>query len=125
MDGRDGGGIEPGQRITEAGLARREFLGRAVQQLRDNLVLPHQGGIVEGRDRVGDLATNPITQFLGGGAAEGDEQHLIQGCRALGDIAGHQTGQGEGLAGSGAGLQHGRGARRRKRAEQIEAARFH
>ena len=60
VDGRDGGGVETGEGITEQFLARREYVRAAVQQVSHHLVLPRQSGIVEGRQGVGDLAAHPV-----------------------------------------------------------------
>ncbi len=60
MDGGDGGRVETGQRITESGLARREFLGAPCEEVRHQLVLPDESRIIEGRQGVGDLAANPV-----------------------------------------------------------------
>jgi len=122
VDGGDGGGIERRQGVGEAPAALGEFLGGAGQQPREYLVGAHQCGIVEGGDGVGDLAAHAVAQFLGGCPAEGDQQHLVEGGRALGEVAGDQGRQREGLAGASAGLQHRRRTGRRQRAEQIEVS---
>ena len=124
VDGGNGGGIEAGQRVEQVGATLAEFRWGALQQPVDHLIVPRQLRIVESRCCIGDLATHPVTQFLGGGPAEGDQQHLVQPRHTLGDIPGDQCGQCEGLTGTGAGLQHGGRAVFRQRAEQIEGAGF-
>ena len=110
VDGGNRRRIETGECIGEPGATLREFIGRARQQVAHHLVLARQIGVVESGQCVGDLTAHPVPQFPAGRAGEGDQQHLVQGGRALGNIAGHQTGQRERLAGSGTGLQHQRRA---------------
>ena len=123
MDGGDGRRVESGERIGQAFTALREFFGGAGEQVPQHLVLTDQVGVVEGGDGVGDLPAHPVPQFLGGGPAEGDEQHLIQRRHTLGDVPSHQRGQREGLPRSGTGFQHRGRTRRGQRAHQIEATR--
>ena len=89
-------------------------------QVRHQLVLADRRRIIESDYRVGDLAAHPLAQLLAGRPTERDEQHLIQRRLALGEVARHQAGQRERLAGARAGLQHGGGAFGRQRAEQVE-----
>ena len=124
VDGGDGGGVEIGQRIGEVGPPSLVFLGIALQQPGDHLVVSDQCGIAETCQGMGDLTAHPLTQFLGGGPAEGDQQHLVESGHPLGEVAGDQRGQGEGLAGPRAGLQDGGRTRVRQGAEQIETAGF-
>ena len=55
---------------------------------------------------------NAPTQLLGGRLGIGDGQHLAHAQAVLDDQAGEQRGQGEGLAGAGAGLDQPRAAQR-------------
>ena len=68
---------------------------------------PASVGSSKARRGVDDLTADPLAQLLAGGAAERDQQHLVQRRDALGHVAGDQTGQRERLAGARAGLQHG------------------
>ena len=89
--------------------------------MRDDLVVADQGGVVESLERADDLIADPLPQLLARGAAERDEQHLVERRGALGDIARHQPRQRERLAGAGAGLQHGGRLLGGQRAHQVEA----
>ena len=92
MDGRNRRRIETGECIGKPGASLREFIWRAGQQVVHNLVLARQIGIVESRQCVGNLTADPVPQFLTGRTGEGDQQHLVERGRTLGDIAGDQTG---------------------------------
>ena len=102
-------------------LRRPALVVGTLQQVRDQLVVADRRRIVESDDSVGDLAAHPLAQLLAGRPTERDEQHLVQRGLALGEIARHQTGQRERLAGARAGLQHRGGAFGRQRAEQVES----
>ena len=82
---------------------------------------PTNDGVVESLERVDNLIADPLPQLLTRGAAERDEQHLVERRRALGDIPRHQPRQRERLAGPCAGFQHGGRVRYGQRAQQIEA----
>ena len=120
VGGGDGGGVERGERIAQPGLALLEFFVGAREQVLNHLVVADHRAIIESPYRLDDLGPDPLAQFLGGRAAERDEQHLVQGGPAFGQIAGDQTGERERLAGTGAGLQHGRRSGRRQRPQQVE-----
>ena len=120
MGGGDGGGVERGERIAQPGLALLEFFVGAREQVLNHLVVADHRPIIESPYRLDDLGPDPLAQFLGGRAAERDEQHLVQGGPAFGQIAGDQTGERERLAGTGAGLQHRRRSGRRQRPQQVE-----
>ena len=112
--------VETGQRIAQPLLAECALVVAALQQVGHQLVVTDRRRIVESDYSVGDLAAHPLAELLAGRPTERDEQHLIQRRLALGEIARHQTGQRERLAGACAGLQHGGGAFGRQRAEQVE-----
>jgi hypothetical protein len=121
--GRDGGGVEPRQRVTEPLPAHVDLVGSARHQVGEQRVVSCAGRIAQRQKGIEDLGAHPLAQLLAGCAAERDQQHLVQRRHALGQIAGDQPGQGERLPGACAGFQHRGGARRRQRTEQIE--RFH
>ena len=123
--GGDGRGVETGQRVTQPQLALAPTRRGAVEQMLDELVVADERRVVERQQRLEDLAAHPLAQFLAGRPAERDEQHLVQRRHAFGDVAGHQARERERLAGARAGLQHGRGPRRRQRAEQVEGRHVH
>ena len=117
MGGRDGGRVETGKRIAQALPPGVVIVGDQMAQQ----IIGGQARIFESRDGFDDLATYPLTQFLAGGAAEGDQQHLVQPGPILGDHPGDQTGQGERLPGARTCLQHRGASRRRQRTGQIES----
>ena len=123
--GGDGRRVEARQRVTQPQLALGQLVGLAVEQMLDHLVVPDERGVVERQQRLEDLAAHPLPQFLAGRPSERDEQHLVQGRDAFGDVAGHQTREGERLAGARTGFQHGRGPRGRQRAQQVEGWHVH
>ena len=86
-----------------------ELVGSAVREPGQELVLPDGRRVVDRAGRVDELVADPLAQLLAGGPAERDEQHLVERRLALGDVAGDQPGQGEGLAGAGTGFEHGGG----------------
>ena len=107
---RDRRGVEPGQRggkppATDGDLcivglsevAHHGVLGRA------RLLRVRKPGL-----RAEQPAAHPLPQFTGCGPAEGDEHELIEAGVTFGQVAGGKCGDCEGLAGAGAGLQHGR-----------------
>ena len=93
----------------------------AGHQVGEQLVVG-QGRVVERLGRPDELVTDPLAQLLAGGPAEGDEQHVVEQRGTLGDVAGHQRGQGVGLAGAGAGLEHRRGRTGGQRCQQVEGS---
>ncbi len=118
VGGVDGGGIESGQRGPEAvatgphlvvGCGGEESDQRVVDRRHDAAVDP-SGEAGFGADHA---LTNPVTEFAGGHAGEGDEQQFFERGDTLGDVAGGQGGDGERLARSGAGLEHGHPHRQR------------
>ena len=102
-------------------MPRRALVVRTLEQVRHHLVVADQRGVVESLERVDNLIADPLPQLLTRGAAERDEQHLVERRRALGDIPRHQPRQRERLAGPCAGFQHGGRVLDGQRAQQIEA----
>ena len=121
VGGGDRRRVETGQRIAQPPLALQTLILGSREQVLDQLVVADRRRIVESDDSIDDLAAHPLAQLLAGRPTERDEQHLVQRGFALGEIAGHQTGQRERLAGARAGLQHRGGAFGRQRAEQVES----
>ena len=100
---------------------RTATLGRVdVGEVREDAVLAgidgrRVGQAVAGADQA---LPHPLAQLAGRLAAEADDEQLVHRRDALGDVARDQAGDGERLAGAGAGLEHG-GALG-QRAEQVE-----
>ena len=88
--------------------------GRPGEQLHDLVVLV-AAGTVEHVDQPVEGADEPLAhafaQLAGRHPGEGDDQQAVDGQDALGDVAGGQGGDGEGLARAGAGLQQRHAAR--------------
>ncbi len=118
--GGDRRGVERRKRVAQPLPAQDPFVGVAVEQMRDHLVVADRGRIVESDHRVDDLTPHPVAQLLGRRPAERDQQHLVQGRLVLGDVARDEAGQRERLARARARLQHRRRARGGQRAKQIE-----
>ena len=118
----DGRGVEDRECLLEQ-LAPYvgELRGRASASCAQDAVVVGDGGrvgqAVAGADQ--PLA-DPLPQLAGRLAAEADDEQLLHR-DPVGDVARDQVGDGEGLAGAGAGLQH-RGALG-QRAEQVERLR--
>ena len=110
VGGRDGRGVEGGERLDDVAVGRPSLLVAAVAEQ------PHQvGGVVAGpvvAERafgLDQLGTHPFAQLLARGPAERDDEHLVEPGDPLGDVAGDEGADGPGLAGAGARLQE-RGA---------------
>ena len=122
VGGRDGRGVEPGQRLGHPPVAGPA--PRVVPALEQHHELGRRTG-VERRARRGvvaehplgldQLGPHPLAQLLAGGPAEGDDQHLLEPGVALGDVAGDQRADGPGLAGAGARLEQDGAGRQRRR----------
>ena len=109
---RDGGRVEVGQGVPKTAVSYGDVGSAAVDQVTEQTwVVAPAIRIRKSTLGVQQLGADAFTKLLAGGAAEGDQQHLVQTCGALGDVAGDQPGEGIGLAGAGARLQHS-GARR-------------
>ena len=113
VGGGDGGRVEPGQGAGHPGVPVLQT-GAVDQQLLERIQRP---GVAAG-DGVGhpglqrdESLVHPRAQFVGGHPAEGDQHQLVERRASFGDVTGGQCGQGVGLAGAGAGLQHGRAGR--------------
>ncbi len=117
VDGRDGRRVERRQRVGQPAQPGRALGLVGVEQpvvqpvggVGARRVGEHRGGVVE-------LAAYAVAQLLARGPGEGDDQHLLEGRDALGEVAGDERGDGPGLAGAGAGLEQRRaGGQRRRR----------
>ncbi len=115
VGGRDGGGVEAAERVAEplpSPLAaprparRGAAATRSLGSVTDRRVGEHPLGLHE-------LGADPLAQLLARGAAEGDDQHLLERGDALGDVPRDQGADGPGLAGAGAGLEQRRAGRQR------------
>ncbi len=109
VGGGDGGGVEVGQGHGQVAPAGLDLFGRAGGQQGQDAVVGGRGHAGQGPGQPvlgGDQApADAVTQLAGGHAGEGDEQEVLEP-GALGHVAGGQAGDGEGLAGAGAGLEH-------------------
>ena len=115
--GRDGGGVEGGERLLEPSFALEQLIGVDGGQVDEDLVV----GVGRFEDAVagGDQAfADPLAQLAGRLPAEADDEQLVHRRHALGDVAGDQGGDRVRLAGARAGLEHGRAGRQRP--EQVE-----
>ena len=91
-----------------------------VSRVGDHLVLGGQVGLVKAAGGISDLAAHPVPQL----PARLNVISSISSSRAgtFGDVAGHQSGQGERLTGAGAGFQHGGWSSVRAAFEQVKRA---
>ena len=110
--GRDGGGVELGDRGRQPAPAYGDLGVRpGGQQHQDRVVGGARGrGVGERRRGRDEPLSHPLPELDRRRPAEGDQHQLVDARRALGDVAGRQGGDGVRLAGAGARLQHG-GAR--------------
>ena len=124
VGGGDGRGVEGRERLTQPSAAEGELRRRRRGQVAEQrVVVGDQGGVVErvrGRD---ERAPHPFPQLLAGRPTERDEQHVVEPGVPLGDVAGDQPGEGEGLAGAGTGLEDGGRAGSRQLAGEVERRR--
>ena len=109
VDGGDGGGVELGDRAGETSVSGRDLLSIALDEpagrLVDRLLTVGEVSTEGALDR--DEATpDAVSQLTGGGAGEGDEEHLFEG-EAVGHRLDRQRGDAEGLSRAGAGFEHG------------------
>ena len=114
MGGRDRGGVERRERVAQPEPPKPDLGGVGGEQVGDH------GMVSVGRRRVGECAlgpdqllAHPFAQLLARSPTERDHQELVERDALLGDVAGHQGGDGEGLAGAGARLEQGGAGRQR------------
>ncbi len=121
VGGRDRGGVEAGEGLDDAAVACRELGLVTVDEEGEQLgaVRAHAGVAAEEPLGLDELGAHPLPQLLARGAAEGDDEHLVEPGHPLGDVAGHEGADGPGLAGAGAGLEQ-RGADARERGRDVE-----
>ena len=109
MCGGDCRRIELGEGGGQSATAQRGVDIVGVGQQPEQLVVGTARGRQIGQSAFGrhQLTADPFPQFQAGDAAERNDQQLIQRRVPLGDVPGDESGDGVGLSGAGAGLQHG------------------
>lgn len=106
LDGRARpGGQQRQQRVARAG--RRRQRARRRERVDGGQRRVQRGA------RAREPLAHAVAQLARGEAGERDEQQLVQAGDALGDVARGERGDGVGLAGAGAGLQHRHALRQR------------
>ena len=117
VGGSDSSCVEVGHGAGQAIGGRLSLLlGEAEQLLDDDVGLRCPGP--QGIAGAGQRFPHPFPQLAGGASTERDDEHLVDGGDALGDVAGGQRGDGVRLARAGTGLQQG--GPRGQRGERIE-----
>ena len=124
VGGGDRGGVERRQRVAQPTMSEGHLGGVGVEQRGEHGVVAVGGRRVGQRAlRLHQLLTHPLAELLARGPAEGDHQQLVEGGLPLGDVARHERGDGEGLAGAGAGLEEGGAGREVAREVELLAGR--
>ena len=121
VDGEDGRQVGVLGRGAQArGQLRRGFAHLRARQMRVDHRAGQRGfvafagrrGRADQRGGQRQPLADALAQLLGGRLGVGDRQHLAHAQAVLDDQPGEQRGQGEGLAGAGAGLDQARAAQR-------------
>ncbi len=111
VGGRDRGRVEAGQRLEHPTVPGPSLVVVAVEQQPDQVGVAHLTGqrrvVAERPLGLDQLGAHPFAQLLAGRPPERDHQHLLQQRLALGDVPRHESADGPGLAGAGAGLEQG------------------
>lgn len=92
------------QLIDRPGLTHRVPQHRMIEAIHLVRGVGAGDGMAQGQFGADQAFTHPLAQFLGGGAAEGDHQQLLQR-QPLGDLPGDQGGNRPCLAGAGGSLE--------------------
>ncbi len=116
VGGGDGGSVKVGEGGGEA-VAPAADIGRcAGGEKAEDVVIGVGSDAGEGAGQAvlgGDHPlAHPVAQLAGGHAGEGDDQQVLER-ETVGHVAGGEGGDGEGLPGAGAGLEHGDAGRQR------------